>query len=66
MQGDPPGIMEGEHSKTFLQPSADAGDVTIRACRRVSPLTPRFEMLDARDLRIDEQTDGRCESRILG
>src|SRR5580698_10270752 len=52
--------------ETFLQPPTDPRDIAIFADAGGEALAARFEMLDARHLRIDHQTHRRGKSRALG
>src|SRR5580704_10139832 len=52
-------------SKALAKPSSDASDVAARPCLGL-PHVPRFDMLEMRELRIDQETRRHRESRPLG
>src|SRR5215207_1962547 len=60
-----PGLRNGLHSETVFQPSADSGHVAVRAGCQASARGLRLEVLDPRDLRINEEADRRGERRAL-
>jgi hypothetical protein len=63
---DPPpadGNIRVESSEALAKPSSDPCD--IAASRRGVPRSPRFEMLEMRHLRVDQEPGRHCERRPL-
>src|SRR4029453_19480463 len=54
-----------ESSEALAKPSSDPWDIAALPCRRL-PRCPRFEMLQMRRLRVDQQPRGGGKSRSLG
>ena len=55
-----------ENLETVLQPPADTVHVAVRSGRLQRNVTPRLEVFDARDLRVNQQSDTGRKGRALG
>jgi hypothetical protein len=54
-----------DSSEALAKPSSDLSEIAVSPCPEL-PRMPRFDVFEMRVLRIDQQTRGNRERRVLG